>query len=145
MSITGFDDIELARIVSPELTTVHVPHREMGQQRAIELTAMVEKTSAGKSEKLDSHLQIRESLGVQGMPARLNGALKSGRIQHPNAVADCIISVNHAAELAIIDLFRDPAVRAAAHPLMGLWVWMGHVFRRGGTCHEMQGFVVCAG
>ena len=63
LSITGFDDIELARIISPELTTVHVPHREMGQHAAIELTAMVEKTSAGKSEKLDSHLQIRESLG----------------------------------------------------------------------------------
>jgi len=62
LSITGFDDIELARIVSPQLTTVHVPHREMGQQAAIELTALVEKTSAGKSVALASHLQIRESL-----------------------------------------------------------------------------------
>ena len=85
LSITGFDDIELARIVSPELTTVHVPHREMGQHAAIELAAMVEKTSAGKSEKLDSHLQIRESLGrARDRQARLNGALKSGPYKHPN-------------------------------------------------------------
>ena len=64
LSITGFDDIELARIVSPQLTTVHVPHGEMGRQAAVELTAMVEKISTGKSLKLASSLQIRDSLAA---------------------------------------------------------------------------------
>jgi LacI family transcriptional regulator len=68
LSITGFDDIELARIVSPQLTTVHVPHRQMGQQAAIELTALVEKTSAGKSVELASHVVLRESLGAPAIP-----------------------------------------------------------------------------
>ncbi|UWQ79013.1 LacI family DNA-binding transcriptional regulator [Leisingera sp. S132] len=49
VSVTGFDDIELAEIVSPSLTTVHVPHREMGRKAACELTAMVEGTSEGRS------------------------------------------------------------------------------------------------
>ncbi|NVK13380.1 MAG: LacI family DNA-binding transcriptional regulator [Rhodobacteraceae bacterium] len=49
VSVTGFDDIELAEIVSPALTTVHVPHREMGRKAARELTAMVEGKSEGRS------------------------------------------------------------------------------------------------
>ncbi|WP_018700372.1 LacI family DNA-binding transcriptional regulator [Amorphus coralli] len=39
VSVTGFDDIELARVVDPPLTTVHVPHRRMGAQAAEALLA----------------------------------------------------------------------------------------------------------
>ena len=62
VSITGFDDIELARIVTPQITTVHVPHREMGRKAAIALIDMVEKRGAGETIELKSTLQIRESL-----------------------------------------------------------------------------------
>ncbi|MEP5762371.1 MAG: LacI family DNA-binding transcriptional regulator [Litoreibacter sp.] len=34
VSITGFDDIELAKVATPALTTVHVPHQEMGRNAA---------------------------------------------------------------------------------------------------------------
>lgn len=62
VSITGFDDIELARIVTPQITTVHVPHREMGRKAAIALIDMVEKRGTGETIELKSTLQIRESL-----------------------------------------------------------------------------------
>lgn len=62
ISITGFDDIELARIVTPALTTVHVPHREMGRKAAQELVNIVEGTSGGKPECLETTLKMRSSL-----------------------------------------------------------------------------------
>lgn len=62
VSITGFDDIELARILTPALTTVHVPHREMGRRAAIELVRMVEQASPGVSEQLESGIRLRGSL-----------------------------------------------------------------------------------
>ncbi|SLN31609.1 Catabolite control protein A [Roseovarius albus] len=62
VSITGFDDIELAQIVNPPLTTVHVPHREMGCKAACELVNLVEKTSDGKSIKLQTFVSKRNSL-----------------------------------------------------------------------------------
>lgn len=34
ISITGFDDIEISLITDPTLTTVHVPHRQMGRAAA---------------------------------------------------------------------------------------------------------------
>ena len=64
VSITGFDDIELARIVDPELTTVHVPHREMGRKAAIALVNMVENSDAGASIELQSSLRLRGSLAA---------------------------------------------------------------------------------
>ena len=63
VSITGFDDIELAQIVTPTLTTVHVPHGEMGQKAAQELVRLVETGQAGPSVELPVSLQRRESLG----------------------------------------------------------------------------------
>ncbi|MEY1554403.1 LacI family DNA-binding transcriptional regulator [Yoonia sp. R2331] len=62
ISITGFDDIELASILHPPLTTVHVPHREMGHIAAQELINMVEKQSSAVTRKLDVRIEIRGSL-----------------------------------------------------------------------------------
>lgn len=41
VSIIGFDDIELAQITNPPLTTVHVPHREMGRRAALSLANLL--------------------------------------------------------------------------------------------------------
>lgn len=68
ISVTGFDDIELARIVRPSLTTVHVPHQEMGRRAAQELLGMVEKTSPGVSVELETSLRMRETLGPPASP-----------------------------------------------------------------------------
>ncbi len=62
VSVTGFDDIELARIVSPTLTTVHVPHREMGRKAALELIEMIENGTPGNSVQLSTEIVERQSL-----------------------------------------------------------------------------------
>jgi|TARA_B110000977_G_scaffold200513_1_gene291326 LacI family transcriptional regulator len=62
VSITGFDDIELATIVQPPLTTVHVPHREMGRIAGQELINMVEKRSTGVKRQLAVSIKMRGSL-----------------------------------------------------------------------------------
>lgn len=61
VSITGFDDIELARIVEPPLTTMRVPHKEMGRKAAHALISMVEGETV-VSERLATQLKRRQSL-----------------------------------------------------------------------------------
>ena len=62
VSITGFDGIEIANIVTPKLTTVHVPHAEMGRRAADELVRMVEQSTMGTSFELQSSLRLEASL-----------------------------------------------------------------------------------
>ncbi len=63
VSITGFDDIELAGILEPPLTTVHVPHREMGRVAGNELVNMIENRSEGAKHTLEVSITMRGSLG----------------------------------------------------------------------------------
>lgn len=63
ISITGFDDIELAMLADPALTTVHVPHREMGRRAASMLIQMVKQREACESIKLPTDIRLRRSLG----------------------------------------------------------------------------------
>ncbi|MGJ8546558.1 MAG: LacI family DNA-binding transcriptional regulator [Sulfitobacter sp.] len=64
LSITGFDDMELASIVSPGLTSVHVPHRDMGRRAARALIGMVETPGAAPApHALDTQVILRGSLG----------------------------------------------------------------------------------
>ncbi|WP_370211466.1 LacI family DNA-binding transcriptional regulator [Roseovarius sp.] len=63
VSITGFDDIELATLVTPALTTVHVPHQEMGRLAARCLVEMVEKSAQPRPAPLPTELRLRDSLG----------------------------------------------------------------------------------
>lgn len=64
ISITGFDDIELSEIVRPELTTVHVPHREMGQRAAEALLAMAENSEVSIRTELATYIVNRRSLSA---------------------------------------------------------------------------------
>ncbi len=64
VSITGFDDIELARVTTPGLTTVHVPHTAMGARAAAALVAAVSNGSDLISEKLPTRVVQRGTLGA---------------------------------------------------------------------------------
>jgi LacI family transcriptional regulator len=64
VSITGFDDIELATVVDPPLTTVHVPHREMGRAAARLLVEMVSGGAASAPLCLETELCIRATLAA---------------------------------------------------------------------------------
>ena len=63
VSVTGFDDIELAEIVMPALTTVHVPHKEMGRHAAQKLLSLSAGEEPGASIELPTMIQWRQSLG----------------------------------------------------------------------------------
>ncbi|WP_373286818.1 LacI family DNA-binding transcriptional regulator [Actibacterium pelagium] len=63
ISITGFDDIEIAEIVSPALTTVHVPHSNMGAGAAKLLLAMRNGEDVEQSVELEATVVERDSLG----------------------------------------------------------------------------------
>jgi LacI family transcriptional regulator len=62
ISVTGFDDIELASITSPEITTVHVSHRRMGKEAASILINMLESQPTPFTTELKTTLKIRSSL-----------------------------------------------------------------------------------
>ncbi len=63
VSITGFDDIELAQVTSPEIATVRVPHREMGRRAARALIDLLETGVPLQSQNLNAELRLRGSLG----------------------------------------------------------------------------------
>jgi LacI family transcriptional regulator len=66
VSITGFDDIELAALTDPGLTTVHVPHREMGRRAASVLIGMMRGGETPVSVELPTDIRVRGSLGPAG-------------------------------------------------------------------------------
>lgn len=62
LSITGFDDIELAEALAPGLTTVHVPHRRMGRTAAEALLALRDNMPPPAAMTLETSLVERGSL-----------------------------------------------------------------------------------
>ena len=66
LAIVGFDDIFVASLVSPALTTVHVPRYELGQ-RAMQLLLQVIGSDGKLNQQVDVSLRmvIRESCGAQ--------------------------------------------------------------------------------
>jgi len=63
VSIVGFDDIDLATVVDPPLTTVRVPHRRMGRAAAELLLAVDREGIAGTSVAIETSIVERASLG----------------------------------------------------------------------------------
>lgn len=65
VSITGFDNLEIISVLSPALTTMHVPSRKMGAQAA---DYLIEQIKAGTNQvervELPTELIVRETTGV---------------------------------------------------------------------------------
>lgn len=68
ISITGFDDIELASVIEPSLATVHVPHKTMGRVAAEILLKKMENPEYHSNLKLDTRIIQGQSLE---MPAKV--------------------------------------------------------------------------
>jgi LacI family transcriptional regulator len=62
VSVVGFDDIDLAELVAPGLTTVHVPHRRMGAAAAEALLHMRDGRPPGALPRLETQVVDRASL-----------------------------------------------------------------------------------
>ncbi len=63
LSITGFDDINLATVVEPQLTTVRVPQKQMGKSAASLLLEYVKTKKQPRSIQFETEVIIRGSLG----------------------------------------------------------------------------------
>ena len=63
VSVTGFDDIEIARYLRPALTTAISPKTELGQRAWVALHALLAGDAAEACAPLSSALVVRESTG----------------------------------------------------------------------------------
>lgn len=63
LSVCGFDDVPIARHVTPALTTVRQPTRDMGRIATMELLKAIRNPGAGEMIAVEHALQLRESIG----------------------------------------------------------------------------------
>lgn len=63
LSVTGFDDLDLAMHVDPALTTVHVPAGELGQRAADLVLAQISQAEVPDRIELTADLIVRASTG----------------------------------------------------------------------------------
>jgi LacI family transcriptional regulator len=63
LSVTGFDDLDLAMHVDPALTTVHVPASELGRRAADLVLAQISQTEVPNRVELPANLIVRASTG----------------------------------------------------------------------------------
>lgn len=70
LSITGFDDLEISKEMSPSLTTVHVPAAQIGDRTADYLLRRIAGEDPGHAIRLDADMVVRGSCAPPGRPAR---------------------------------------------------------------------------
>ncbi len=63
VSVVGFDDIELAQVAFPALTTVHVPHHQMGRHAGQALVRHLRDGEPMTSAALATKIILRDTLG----------------------------------------------------------------------------------
>ena len=63
LSITGFDDMEIAALITPSLTTIHLPMFELGVNVADFLLSELGEISRSLSSELQFELMVRASTG----------------------------------------------------------------------------------
>lgn len=68
VSITGFDNIDLARLLDPPLTTVHVPHRRMGHTAAKMLLTLRDPGARSESICFQTEIVKGASLAPPALP-----------------------------------------------------------------------------
>lgn len=66
VSVTGFDDLNIASALTPPLTTVRVPHYAMGRTAAKLLLKLIEKDDSADSIEFETEIILRHSLGRIG-------------------------------------------------------------------------------
>ena len=67
ISVVGFDDIPIARFVTPPLTTIRVDIAELGKRAfAVLLEALAHPSARGKREVITTTLVVRKSSGREG-------------------------------------------------------------------------------
>ena len=64
LSVCGFDDTPISRHVSPPLTTVRQPTRDMGRVAALELFREIRERGAGSMVSMPYELRLRASTGL---------------------------------------------------------------------------------
>ncbi|WBS04395.1 LacI family DNA-binding transcriptional regulator [Pseudoduganella sp. SL102] len=69
IALAGFDDIPVARYVTPALTTVRVPIAGMGEQALDRLAGLVAGEAGGGAQTLEAQLVVRASSGHTGRAA----------------------------------------------------------------------------
>jgi DNA-binding LacI/PurR family transcriptional regulator len=63
LSLIGFDDIHMARVTIPPLTSIQMSRLDLARAAVTALRAHVEGTAPQREYKIDTHLVVRESTG----------------------------------------------------------------------------------
>jgi DNA-binding LacI/PurR family transcriptional regulator len=63
LSVIGFDDIHMARVTIPPLTSINMSRLELARAAVMALRAHLEGTYPDREHKIDTHLVVRETTG----------------------------------------------------------------------------------